>query len=87
MDGLSIAKNRTCRKIDPTNPHATGQNEIYVQLVLSLALGISAFFAFCVGLPRLRQVCRVLTATVSSSAMEEPICCTEEADRICKRFA
>ena len=53
MDGISIAKNRTCKKVDPTNPTATGQNEIYVQLVLSLALGISAFFAFCVSLPRL----------------------------------
>src|SRR5882757_5111982 len=51
MDGLSIAKNRTCTHVDPTNPNTNGQqNQIYVQLVLSLALGLSAFFGFCVSL-------------------------------------
>jgi hypothetical protein len=52
MDGFSTAKNRTCTKTDPTNPaaHEDQKDKIYVQLVLSLALGVSAFLAFCVSL-------------------------------------
>jgi hypothetical protein len=45
MDDLSIAKE--CKRTDPTDP-TNNQGQIYVQLVLSLALGISAFFGFCV---------------------------------------
>jgi len=41
-----------CPKYDPTDPTdpANGQKQIYVQLVLSLALGVSAFLGFCVSL-------------------------------------
>jgi hypothetical protein len=45
MDDLSIAKE--CKRTDPTDP-TNNQGQIYVQLVLSLGLGISAFFGFCV---------------------------------------
>jgi hypothetical protein len=49
MDGFFLANNGTCKHVDPTDPKANGQqNQIYVQLVLSLALGLSAFFGFCV---------------------------------------
>jgi hypothetical protein len=41
-----MAKNCT-RGSDPTNP-ANGQQDISVQAALSLALGVSAFFGFCV---------------------------------------
>ena len=36
-----------CTKYDPNDP-ANGNKQVYVQLVLSLGLGISAFFGFCV---------------------------------------
>ncbi len=39
---------KECPTIDPTDPRAHSQGGIYVQLVLSLALGVSAFFGFCV---------------------------------------
>jgi hypothetical protein len=45
MGDLNVAKE--CPKVDPTDP-TKDQKQIYVQLVLSLALGISAFLGFCV---------------------------------------
>lgn len=48
MDGSSVAVKK-CEPYDPTDP-ANGQKQIYVQLVLSLALGVSAFLGFCVRL-------------------------------------
>lgn len=42
-----FAINKECKHVDVTDPH-NGEKEIYVQLVLALALGISAFVAFCV---------------------------------------
>jgi len=38
-----------CPKYDPNDP-ANGNKQVYVQLVLSLALGVSAFFGFCVSI-------------------------------------
>jgi hypothetical protein len=43
---------RECKGYDPTDPANSNQN-IYVQLVLSLALGLSAFFGFCVSLQQI----------------------------------
>jgi hypothetical protein len=79
MDAYSLAKNRTCQKVDPTKP-SVGKDGINVQLVLSLALGLSAFFGFCVSFPSHYSSSRALTLTVSSSTMEEPICCPEETE-------
>ncbi|KAG0651194.1 Calcium permeable stress-gated cation channel 1 [Hyphodiscus hymeniophilus] len=42
---------RVCKGYDPTDPTNSNQN-IYVQLVLSLALGLSAFIGFCLLRPR-----------------------------------
>ncbi|KAF4626135.1 hypothetical protein G7Y89_g12026 [Cudoniella acicularis] len=42
-------------KGDPTDPR-NGQQQILVQLVLSLALGISAFFGFCILRPRWKSL-------------------------------
>jgi hypothetical protein len=41
--------NKECPSYDPTDP-ANSNQQIYVQLVLSLALGLSAFLGFCVSL-------------------------------------
>ena len=49
MSGLMVAKK--CKSYDPTDPN-NGQQNIYVQLVLSLALGISAFLGFCILRPK-----------------------------------
>lgn len=38
-----------CKGEDPTNIE-NGQKDIYVQLVISVALGVSSFIAFCVRL-------------------------------------
>lgn len=46
MDELVYVAKK-CEKYDPTDP-TNGQKDISVQLVLSLALGASAFIAFCV---------------------------------------
>ncbi|PMD39672.1 DUF221-domain-containing protein [Hyaloscypha variabilis F] len=55
MDAYSLAKNRTCQKVDPTKP-SVGKDGINVQLVLSLALGLSAFFGFCFLRPRWKSL-------------------------------
>ncbi|TQS36172.1 hypothetical protein Golomagni_03381 [Golovinomyces magnicellulatus] len=44
-----------CEHYDPFDPH-TGQEEIYVQLALSLALGLSALFGFCFLRPRWKSL-------------------------------
>ncbi|KAL2072731.1 hypothetical protein VTL71DRAFT_12074 [Oculimacula yallundae] len=55
MEGsLSIAPKK-CTVRDPTDP-SNGQNQIYVQLVLSLALGMSAFLGFCFLRPRWKSL-------------------------------
>lgn len=46
MSDFDIAE--ACDKYDPTNPK-NGEKDVYVQLVLSVALGLSAFIGFCVG--------------------------------------
>jgi hypothetical protein len=48
MSAFIMAK-KDCSSYDPTVPH--GDSDIIVQLVLSLSLGISAFFGFCVSRP------------------------------------
>ncbi|RDW64203.1 DUF221-domain-containing protein [Coleophoma crateriformis] len=40
-----------CRKVDPTDP-TQGQSDTIVQLVIALALGLSAFIGFCFLRPR-----------------------------------
>ncbi|RFU31345.1 hypothetical protein B7463_g4994, partial [Scytalidium lignicola] len=45
----------TCSKTDPTDP-TRGQTQTYVQLVLSSALGISAFLAFCILRPKWKSL-------------------------------
>jgi hypothetical protein len=47
MSDVGAMAAKKCTPIDPTDP-ANGQQDIYVQLVLSLALGVSAFVGFCV---------------------------------------
>jgi hypothetical protein len=51
MSGISIFADsqKNCTAYNPTDP-ANGQKDIYVQLVLSLALGVSAFLGFCVSI-------------------------------------
>ncbi|RKF81917.1 Calcium permeable stress-gated cation channel 1 [Golovinomyces cichoracearum] len=44
-----------CEHYDPFDPH-TGQEQIYVQLTLSLALGLSALFGFCFLRPRWKSL-------------------------------
>lgn len=44
-----------CGHYDPFDPH-TGQEQIYVQLTLSLALGLSALFGFCFLRPRWKSL-------------------------------
>jgi len=49
-----------CENYDPTDP-ANGEKQIYVQLVLSLALGVSAFIGFCVRNSLLKHTDKGLT--------------------------
>ncbi|KUJ22613.1 DUF221-domain-containing protein [Mollisia scopiformis] len=51
MDDFVSALAKKCNKVDPTAP-TTSKGGIVVQLVLSLALGVSAFFGFCFLRPR-----------------------------------
>jgi len=53
MDPHPLAKK--CDPTDPTDPN-NGQKQIYVQLVLSLALGLSAFLGFCFLRPRWKSL-------------------------------
>lgn len=40
-----------CKGYDPTNPYSQDNTDTIVQLVISLALGVSSFIAFCVSRP------------------------------------
>lgn len=51
MDDITAAIAKECPRTDPTDP-LNNQGQIYVQLVLSLTLGVSAFFGFCFLRPR-----------------------------------
>ena len=46
---------KECIPQDPTNPHS-GEQDIYVQLVLSTVLGVSAFLGFCFLRPRWKSL-------------------------------
>ncbi|TVY75731.1 Calcium permeable stress-gated cation channel [Lachnellula suecica] len=46
---------QNCSSPNPTDPHR-GQTDFYVQLVLSLALGISAFTGFCILRPKWKSL-------------------------------
>lgn len=46
-----LAVPEKCKKRNPTDP-GNPQNQVYVQLVLSLLLGVAAFLAFCLLRPR-----------------------------------
>jgi hypothetical protein len=76
--GFTVA-NKTCETYDPTDPK-NSQQDIYVQLVLSLALGLSAFLGFCVS-AIVQHLCALLTTVVSSAKMERTIRCAQEAER------
>ncbi|KAH8815412.1 hypothetical protein F5884DRAFT_723472 [Xylogone sp. PMI_703] len=54
MDDFT-AYNKTCPKTDHTDP-TRGQTQTYVQLVLSSALGVSAFLAFCILRPKWKSL-------------------------------
>lgn len=89
MDGFTSAIAKKCDRVDPTDPMKS-QGPLYVQLVLSLALGVSAFFGFCVSLPASLQhvVYRsLLIKLVSSPEMEELVRRSEAAHKCCRRFA
>lgn len=49
MDTISSLTKPKCKPYDPSDP-SNGRKDIVVQLVLSLALGASAFIGFCVSL-------------------------------------
>lgn len=68
MDSLNAAKD--CPRTDPTDP-SNNQGQVYVQLVLSFALGISAFFGFCFLRPRWKSL-YAARKRQSSSAQELP---------------
>lgn len=57
MDILALDLAKTCDRIDTTDPTdpRNQQVSIYVQLVLSLALGLSAFVGFSVSLADCRE--------------------------------
>jgi hypothetical protein len=55
MDTFALSVAKKCDKYDPTDPRKQ-QGSIYVQLVLSLALGVSAFVGFCVSLTSAKYV-------------------------------
>ncbi|CZR51120.1 related to A.thaliana hyp1 protein [Phialocephala subalpina] len=55
MDDFTAEAAKKCKTYDPTDPK-NSSGSIYVQLVLSLALGLSAFFGFCVLRPRWKSL-------------------------------
>ncbi|KAL3417820.1 hypothetical protein PVAG01_10830 [Phlyctema vagabunda] len=48
----SFGADKKCSKVNPTDPTAQEPTDIIVQIVLSLALGLSAFLGFCFLRPR-----------------------------------
>jgi len=86
MDPFSDPSKKKCDRYNPADP-SNGRSDIYVQLVLSFALGASAFIGFCVSfhLEYRNSIC--LIRLVSSPTMENPLCSTEEADRCCSHSA
>jgi hypothetical protein len=80
MADTNMAEN--CTASNPTDI-ASGQKDVYVQLVLSLALGISAFVAFCVSVTKSHRTgafgVYILIFTDSPSEMEKPLCRAKEA--------
>lgn len=46
-----------CKGDDVISPKAN-EKDIYVQLVISMALGVSSFVAFCVRFAMLLNICR-----------------------------
>ncbi|KAF8851454.1 DUF221-domain-containing protein [Acephala macrosclerotiorum] len=55
MGDFATEASKKCKTYDPTDPK-NSQGPIYVQLVLSLALGLSAFFGFCILRPRWKSL-------------------------------
>lgn len=47
MSDFGAEPDKKCPQYDPSDPD-NGQKDLYVQLALSLALGVSAFLGFCV---------------------------------------
>lgn len=90
MNVFAIASE--CQPDDVINPRAKSQTETVVQLVLSLALGVSAFIGFCV---RPRSFCMnflgplLLTCVAADPAteMERIIRCAKAPNRGCERPA
>jgi hypothetical protein len=71
-----------CKGDDVVDPRKQGQTDTPVQLVISLAIGLSSFIAFCVGgiAKRIIKLYYLLTAADTSATMEEAICGTKTTD-------
>jgi hypothetical protein len=55
-----------CQGDDVISPKAN-EKDIYVQLVISMALGVSSFIAFCVGFGMLPSILRLHILTIMRS--------------------
>lgn len=55
-----------CQGDDVISPKAN-EKDIYVQLVISMTLGVSSFIAFCVGFGRLPSILRLNILTITHS--------------------
>lgn len=55
---------KECQGEDVITPKGTGK-DIYVQLVLSMALGVSSFIAFCVGFGMLPSILRLIMLIIT----------------------
>ena len=55
-----------CKDDDVISPKAN-EKDIYVQLVISMALGVSSFVAFCVGLTMQPSILRLIILTLMRS--------------------
>jgi hypothetical protein len=77
------SSDKECPKPDLSDP-TIGQNQIYVQVVLSLALGASAFFCFCVSLVANNfNYGSILTCIDPPPKMEESLWCPKKTVRRC----
>lgn len=75
-----------CKDDDDVVSPSAGEKDIYVQLVISLALGVSSFIAFCVGFETLLTPVRLnllIIIAVITSPMERPLCCPKTPNRCC----
>lgn len=58
---------------------ANGGRDLATQLVISVTLGLSAFFSFCVCIRLARAICVTTNVVLASPAkMDRAVCCTEK---------